>query len=221
MRYIVNSREMNLYDSRTIEEFHMPQAVLMERAALSFVETLRREKRNTSRTLVVCGSGNNGGDGLVMARAAAQDGWRVVVLLAEGDPKTPDAMTNYARLADLPVTKCRDAAALAAQPFDAVVDALYGTGFHGSLRPAGLAACALMNRQRESGAFVLAVDLPSGINTDTGEAAEGAVRADLTVTFDSCKPLHTAPSSAPFCGEIVCADIGIRDEWHPAGLAQL
>ena len=221
MRYIVNSREMNLYDSRTIEEFHMPQAVLMERAAFSFVETLRREKRNTSRTLVVCGSGNNGGDGLVMARAAAQDGWRVVVLLAEGDPKTPDAMTNYARLADLPVTKCRDAAALAAQPFDAVVDALYGTGFHGSLRPAGLAACALMNRQRESGAFVLAVDLPSGINTDTGEAAEGAVRADLTVTFDSCKPLHTAPSSAPFCGEIVCADIGIRDEWHPAGLAQL
>ena len=86
---------------------------------------------------------------------------------------------------------------------------------------AGLAACALMNRQRESGAFMLAVDLPSGINTDTGEAAEGAVRADLTVTFDSCKPLHTAPSSAPFCGEIVCADIGIRDEWHPAGLAQL
>ena len=60
MRYIVNSREMNLYDNRTIEEFHMPQAVLMERAALSFVETLRREKRNTSRTLVVCGSGNNG-----------------------------------------------------------------------------------------------------------------------------------------------------------------
>ena len=43
----------------------------------------------------------------------------------------------------------------------------------------------------------------------------------LTVTFDSCKPLHTAPSSAPFCGEIVCADIGIRDEWRPAGLAQL
>ena len=86
---------------------------------------------------------------------------------------------------------------------------------------AGLAACTLMNRQRESGAFVLAVDLPSGINTDTGEAAKGAVRADLTVTFDSCKPLHTAPSSAPFCGEIVCADIGIRDEWHPAGLAQL
>lgn len=109
-----------------------------------------------------------------------------------------------------------DGSGLSAEPFTAVVDALYGTGFHGSLRPSGLAACALMNRQHENGAFVLAVDLPSGINTDTGEVAEGAVCADLTVTFDSCKPLHTAASSAPLCGKIVCADIGIRDEWHPA-----
>lgn len=199
----------------------LPYLQMMENAGLAAYTQLRARLPLGGALLIVCGKGNNGGDGLVMARAAARDGWRVAVLLAEGDPKTPDAMTNYARLADLPVTKCRDAAALAAQPFDAVVDALYGTGFHGSLRPAGLAACALMNRQRESGAFVLAVDLPSGINTDTGEAAEGAVRADLTVTFDSCKPLHTAPSSAPFCGEIVCADIGIRDEWHPEGLAQL
>lgn len=74
-----------------------------------------------------------------------------------------------------------------------MVDALYGTGFHGSLRPAGLVSCALINRQRENGAFVLAVDLPSGVNTDTGEVAEGAVHADLTVTFDSYKPLHIAP----------------------------
>ena len=213
---VVSVKNMRESDAHTIAE-HTTSAELMHRAAHGIFDAAQFR----GKVAIVCGKGNNGGDGLVMARAAAQDGWRVAVLLAEGDPKTPDAMTNYARLADLPVTKCRDAAALAAQPFDAVVDALYGTGFHGSLRPAGLAACALMNRQRESGAFVLAVDLPSGINTDTGEAAEGAVRADLTVTFDSCKPLHTAPSSAPFCGEIVCADIGIRDEWHPAGLAQL
>ena len=54
-----------------------------------------------------------------------------------------------------------------------------------------------------------------GDSERTGEVAEGAVRADLTVTFDSYKPLHTAVSSAPLCGKIVCADIGIRDEWHP------
>ena len=99
--------------------------------------------------------------------------------------------------------------------FDAVVDALYGTGFHGELRPSGLAACGLIRRLHKGGAFVLAVDLPSGINTDTGEVAEGAAHADLTVTFDSYKPLHIAEASAPLCGKIVCADIGIRDEWHP------
>ena len=79
-----------------------------------------------------------------------------------------------------------------------------------SLIVANAAVCV-----HKSGAFVLAVDLPSGINTDTGEVAEGAAHADLTVTFDSYKPLHIAESSAPLCGKIVCADIGIRDEWHP------
>ena len=143
-------------------------------------------------------------------------GWKQPSFWPKGEPKTPDAITNFERLHGLPVEIFTDGSGLSAEPFTAVVDALYGTGFHGSLRPSGLAACALMNRQHENGAFVLAVDLPSGINTDTGEVAEGAVCADLTVTFDSCKPLHTAASSAPLCGKIVCADIGIRDEWHPA-----
>ena len=92
---------------------------------------------------------------------------------------------------------------------DAVVDALYGTGFHGALRPGGAAACALMGRERERGAFVLALDLPSGVSADSGEVAEGAVQADATVTFDCTKPLHFAEPSAPLCGELVCADIGI------------
>ena len=69
--------------------------------------------------------------------------------------------------------------------------------------------------QNKSTAFVQTVHQPSGINTDTGEVAEGAAHADLTVTFDSYKPLHVAESSAPLCGKIVCSDIGIRDEWHP------
>ena len=86
---------------------------------------------------------------------------------------------------------------------------------YGALRPSGLAACGLIRRLHKSDTFVLAVDLPSGINTDTGEVAEGAAHADLTVTFDSYKPLHMAEASAPLCGKIVCADIGIRDEWHP------
>ena len=164
---------------------------------------------------MVCGKGNNGGDGFVIARTAAKDDWNVTVFLAEGEPKTADSILNFERLHSLPVHICADGSVLETQHFDAAVDALYGTGFHGALRPSGLAACGLIRRLHKSGAFVLAVDLPSGINTDTGEVAEGAAHADLTVTFDSYKPLHTAESSAPLCGKIVCADIGIRDEWHP------
>lgn len=166
----------------------LPYLQMMENAGLAVYAELKKALPQPSTLLVVCGKGNNGGDGFVIARAAAKEGWKATVLLAEGEPKTPDAITNFERLHGLPVEIFTDGSGLSAEPFTAVVDALYGTGFHGSLRPSGLAACALMNRQHENGAFVLAVDLPSGINTDTGEVAEGAV----------------------------CADIGIRDEWHPA-----
>ena len=184
---------------------------LMNNAGVQVGKTLISQMKANSRSTVavLCGKGNNGGDGFVLARAAALDGWQVTVLLAEGEPKTPDAITNYTRLEGLGIAVCRDAADLEPQHFRVVADALYGTGFHGSLRPAGRAACALIHCEHEAGAFVLALDLPSGIATDTGEVAEGAVSADLTVTFDSYKPLHAAKNSAVYCGEIVCADIGI------------
>ena len=189
---------------------------LMYRAGKSAADVImRRFSVCGKKVAVLCGKGNNGGDGFVIARAAAKDGWNVTILLAEGEPKTADAIRNFERLHSLPVHICANGSVLETQSFAAVVDALYGTGFHGELRPSGLAACGLIRRLHKSGAFVLAVDLPSGINTDTGEVAEGAAHADLTVTFDSYKPLHIAETSAPLCGKIVCADIGIRDEWHP------
>ena len=121
---------------------------------------------------MVCGKGNNGGDGFVIARRRKR-GLECDCSLAEGEPKTTDAITNFERLHSLSVNICADCTVLETQHFDVVVDALYATGFHGALRPSGLAACGLMNRLHKSGAFVLAVDLPSGINTDTGEVAEG------------------------------------------------
>jgi len=74
----------------------------------------------------------------------------------------------------------------------------------------------VLSEQKEERAFFV-----FGLNFPNPPKEGLPMKKVLTVTFDSCKPLHTAPSSAPFCGEIVCADIGIRDEWHPAGLAQL
>lgn len=187
---------------------------MMENAGRAAWAELSRRFPVPGRLLVVAGKGNNGGDGFVMARVAAKAGWQVCVWLAEGEPRTPDAITNRALLEALPVTVLPQAQAPATQGWTAVVDALYGTGFHGSLRPAGQAACALLRQCREAGAFLLAVDLPSGVCADTGEAAEGAVEADLTVCFDSRKPAHTAPQAAPFCGEVLLADIGIPESCH-------
>ena len=164
---------------------------MMENAGRAAYAELKRRVPALRRLLIVAGKGNNGGDGFVMARVAAKEGVQVRVLLAETAAE---------------VVRDTEQAAFGA---DAVVDALYGTGFHGALRPGGAAACALMGRERERGAFVLALDLPSGVSADSGEVAEGAVQADATVTFDCTKPLHFAKASKPLCGALVCADIGI------------
>lgn len=164
---------------------------MMENAGRAAYAELKRRVPALRRLLIVAGKGNNGGDGFVMARVAAKEGVQVRVLLAETAAE---------------IVRDTEQAAFGA---DAVVDALYGTGFHGELRPGGAAACALMGRERERGAFVLALDLPSGVSADSGEVAEGAVQADATVTFDCTKPLHFAKASKPFCGALVCADIGI------------
>lgn len=187
---------------------------MMENAGRAAWEALVRRFPAPGHLLVVTGKGNNGGDGFVMARLAAQAGWQVTVWLAEGEPKTPDAITNRELLRKLPVTVQGAETRPDPQGWDAVVDAVYGTGFHGGLRPAGRAACDLLRQCRATGAFLLAVDLPSGVSADTGEAADGAVQADLTVAFDSRKPAHETPEAAAFCGEVLLADIGIPEACH-------
>lgn len=187
---------------------------MMENAGRAVWAELARRFPQPGRLLVVAGKGNNGGDGFVIARVAAKAGWQVEVWLAEGEPKTQDARTNRALLEDLPVHLLPETCLPEATGWQVAVDALYGTGFHGALRPAGQAACALLRHCRQSGAFLAAVDLPSGLSADSGEAAEGAVEADLTVALDSRKPVHVQPESARWCGETILADIGIPADCH-------
>ena len=180
---------------------------MMENAGQAAARILL-EKLEFQTAAVFCGTGNNGGDGFVLARALKEAGKEVRVILVGGLPKTDDAILNRDRAQALGIsirpledlTEAETSWILEAQ---ALVDAIYGTGFHGALRPAGKSACDLMNR---AGGFRLALDLPSGLNADTGEAAEGAVRADLTVTFHASKPCHRL-NPGP-CGETRIASIG-------------
>lgn len=180
---------------------------MMERAGAAVAAAL--QARGVRSAAVLCGKGNNGGDGFVAARLLWEGGVQVLAVPCEGLPATPDAAYN-ARLAQeagvplVPLAELSTKQRAFVENADAVVDALYGTGFHGLLRPAGREACRMMARAR---GLVLAVDVPSGVEADTGAAAPDSVRAGLTVTFHAPKPCHRLAPAA--CGQVETADIGI------------
>lgn len=182
---------------------------MMENAGIAAYKEIRRQW-NAQRIAIVAGKGNNGGDGFVIARLAAQDGLTVSVILAEGQPVTTDAKTNFERLHTLPITILQLDEICQIQA-DVVIDALYGTGFHGILRPSGQKACACINH---SGAHIAALDIPSGLHADTGMSADGSVQAELTIAFDSLKQVHVTDKAMAFCGTIILADIGIPEHCH-------
>ena len=168
------------------------------------------EKKNFRTAAVFCGTGNNGGDGFVLARALHEAGKLVKLVLVGGNPKTADAILNWekAQALNIPIKALEDLTEEEKTWIlnaDTVVDALYGTGFHGELRPVGRAACDFINHSK---GFCLALDLSSGLNADTGVAADGTVQADLTVTFHASKPCHRVNPGQ--CGETKIVSIGIE-----------
>ena len=229
--HTVTAAQMKQIEKNAFEQ-GMPYLQMMENAGTAAYRGIRERYPDARSLAVFIGKGNNGGDGSVIARLAASDGLKVTLVLAEGRPVTHDALLNFERIEDnANVTVINideselsdinrsdedetDRAAAARRPVisaDVIVDALYGTGFHGALRENGAKACALMN---SAYAPTVALDLPSGVNADTGETAPGAVRADVTFAFDSYKKLHAIPASASHCGAIILADIGIPEECH-------
>ena len=183
---------------------------MMENAGAAAAALALRTWPGAKSAVVFCGKGNNGGDGFVAARHLANAGLAVRLYLVEGEPVTTDAIYNcgLAREMGLPVLAADALDELEQADFlqnaDLILDGVYGTGFHGTLRPEGLAAARWMN---EAPGRVLALDLPSGLEADSGTAAEGTVQADLTVTFHAVKPCHRL-AAAP-CGRVEVADIGI------------
>lgn len=183
---------------------------MMENAGAAAAALALRTWPGAKSAVVFCGKGNNGGDGFVAARHLANAGLAVRLYLVEGEPVTTDAIYNcgLAREMGLPVLAAdaldEPEQADFLQNADIILDGVYGTGFHGTLRPEGLAAARRMN---EAPGRVLALDLPSGLEADSGTAAEGTVQADLTVTFHAAKPCHRL--AAAQCGRVEVADIGI------------
>ena len=196
-------------DRRAIEDLHIPGIVLMENAACSASDAARDMLSGDciGQVLILCGGGNNGGDGLAIARHLHNRGCRVQILLAvEPARYKGDALINWeiARVMKLKVIYATpdvmdpDAAML--------IDAIFGTGLS---KPIEGAARDVIDAINKSGRPVLAIDLPSGLDCDTGEPLGAAcVRATRTVTFVAEKVGFANPAARAYTGEVIVADIG-------------
>ncbi|HTJ46906.1 MAG TPA: NAD(P)H-hydrate dehydratase [Kofleriaceae bacterium] len=210
MKPVVTAAEMRALDAATIEEIGLPGVVLMETAGRAVAEAAWRE-RARGAIAVVCGPGNNGGDGFVCARVLRERGADAIVYLVgavgsvKGDARTHlDALIRAGGVVHevVALDEHKDAIARAG----VIVDALFGTGLARELDGTARAIVEIIN---ESSAWVVAADLPSGLDADTGRALGACVLADVTVTMGALKVgLASAPGFAR-AGAIEIAEIGI------------
>jgi NAD(P)H-hydrate epimerase len=202
---VVTSKEMQAIDKKTIEGYGISGLVLMERAGLAV--TQRTKELSAHKILVLCGSGNNGGDGLVVARNLHNAGYKVKVLMVgKKDRLSPDCMTQYkiAKKLGVPVefrVKLKEIDLHGAL----VVDAIFGTGLSKEVTGKIAETISFLN---DSGVPVVAVDIPSGISSDTGQVLGTAVRASITVTFGLPKRGHLLYPGAEYTGKLFVEDIG-------------
>jgi NAD(P)H-hydrate epimerase len=209
---LYDAPRMRAIDSWAIERQGVPSLELMERAGEGVARLVERLAPD-GPVAVVCGKGNNGGDGLVVARLLRQAAREVsVVCLAGAEELSPDARANWDRLAGETLVALADTAAgEALGRAAAVVDAILGTGFEGAPRGAAGEAIEAVNRSEGS---VVSVDVPSGVDASTGAVAGVAVRADATATFHAAKLGLWVHPGKRHAGEVVTIDIGIpRGGW--------
>ena len=207
MKQIVTCKEMKALDGNMIEGIGIPSCVLMERAALKVAEELERtlaDKKQEERILCVCGSGNNGGDGVAVARILKLHGYRTsLYLVGNPDHRTVEMQRqlDIAAACQVPVVNN-----LETEEYTTIVDAIFGVGLS---RPVEGSYRDVIMALNQLNAWKVAVDIPSGVNGDTGAELGIAFHADLTVTFAFRKAGLCLYPGRKFAGKVIVADVGI------------
>lgn len=201
---LLTPKEMSEADRQTIAGGSVDGLDLMHRAGGAVANLVLKRFAGSHFVHVLCGPGNNGGDGYVVARLLSECGV-AVRLFATGLPR-PGSDAALAA-AECPL-ECEPLSAFAPEAGSLVVDALYGAGLS---KPLSSEVAAAIGRSNAAGAPVIAVDLPSGVSGATGDVLGGAFDATVTVTFARKKPGHLLYPGRAHCGEVVVADIGIDD----------
>lgn len=206
MRDLVTGGQMKEVDRYTIEKIGIPSLVLMERAAMAVTEEVLKHGKKTDRIWVLCGSGNNGADGIAAARMLHLKGYEAAVIMAGKRDKGSSEYLTQISIAENTGVKMMEFSDFIPGKCDILVDALFGMGLDrdilGSYREI---LDAIVRCQPE---FTVAVDIPSGIHSDTGQIMGAAIRADVTVTF-GCEKLGTMLyPGKEYSGKVLVADIG-------------
>jgi ADP-dependent NAD(P)H-hydrate dehydratase / NAD(P)H-hydrate epimerase len=209
LRGLYDAEGMRAADRWAIEDQGVDSLELMEAAGAAVAEAVAgRAPEGPVR--VVCGKGNNGGDGLVAARLLRTMGFAVeTLLLWPADELSADAAANLRRLEPATIFEVDGDVAARLAGSAAVIDGVFGTGFSGAPREPAAAAIEAIGRARKAGAFVVACDIASGVDAATGEVAGAKVEADATVTFHGAKVGHYVAPGKWATGELVVAPIGI------------
>ena len=216
--YLVTAEQMRQIDRKTIEELGIPEIVLMENAGKAIVDFLQEkfEHLQEKAVTILAGSGNNGGDGLVAARYLHHLGVPVKVFLLAERTLSPSTQKNYDILSRLPVKIYQLDSENSMHLFkvtvnysDILIDALLGTGISRDVTGRTEQVIDIINRRS---CVKVAVDVPSGLNSDNGELWGRCVKADYTVALAQPKCGHYMNQGLQYCGEVVVKDIGIPHE---------
>ncbi len=207
MKYLISGKEMKNWEKKAMEKYKIPSLLLMERAAQAVVQELLSGSYDLKKILIACGTGNNGGDGLAVARLMQLKGYEAEVCIVGAlDKLSAEAkhqLEMYQAISGNFVT------APAYDEYTVIVDAIFGIGCNREIT--GLAA-EVIEAMNLVNAKIVAVDVPSGISADTGRVCGVAVKADATVTFFTEKLGMLLYPGRDFCGKILVADLGIAFE---------
>jgi ADP-dependent NAD(P)H-hydrate dehydratase / NAD(P)H-hydrate epimerase len=216
---VVTKQTMRAADKYMIERMHIPSRILMENAAFGITEAVSKKFGTETRVAVVCGTGNNGGDGLAAARQLKARGYNVTVYLAG---RTEDLKEDAAENATFFWGRINEiTSGSGVRTFFShmrnyvIIDALFGTGL--SREVTGLTA-QIIDILNSSGAYIIACDIPSGIDADTGAVLGTAIRANETVTFQYPKAGHLLYPGREYTGQLTIKEIGVTEEFDPGSI---
>jgi NAD(P)H-hydrate epimerase len=215
---VMTRQQVRDFDKWAIESLKIPGVVLMENAGKNFVDIIMPDIRESGvkKICIFCGTGNNGGDGYVIARHLENNNFRTkAVIVGDIEKIAGDAKTNLEiirnmglKIENIGTVEMTSESKIAEvmRGFDLIIDAIFGTGLTGQLRPEYQ---CLINAINSAGRDIFAVDIPSGLDCDTGDPLGCAIKAKRTITFVAMKQGVLNDSAKQYTGKVDVASIGI------------